>query len=1714
MATYTTPSRSFNITSKFNSMLDVNVEGSTTMSFDFSGIPSNSTVNSARIYYSQNLGSSYVRSLSPSNGGSVGAPAGGSRNYTFRFTATPRYEDITITLTSVRVVVDYTPGGGGGGTSTGGDTAPPSRVWTSKTSAAPGELITLEWDWASWGYIVWYGDNDSSCPHYLDPQVNGGQKLNVYAPTGYNVTRYFRVSSKAPNNPDLAAAGPKSTAYGYVTSTWTNPSTPGTPKVSQNNVKPGQTVTLSWSQSSSGTHNPLNGYIVQRSVDNVNWGVLSATTSTSLAVQANTGANSSYYYRVCATGDRSDSAYSGSVRLISAVGTLAKPTNLRIGGQTSVEVAPKTTQALTWTAVSNATNNTVSGYTIQRLITGGSWANLATVAANVTTYNVTASGTNNVAHSYRVRANGSYSNGDFASAVSHTCSYTLPTVSSPQVSSTKVQPGSGDVTFSWTASDGTRLPIASFTIYRDNVVWKSGIGASQRSYAVPSHTTQGAAYSYSVVAIGSVSGYNSSRSANATVTTYGNPSAPTAITINNVAGTVYIGTTVSAPTLTLRWSGAEAGAHATITRFQILKNGVHLKYVTVTTTSGSTKIPNTEEASYSVKTEASSGLVSGASTARSVSLIQLPDDISFTVEPSGRTNGIVRYTWDAVSVSNATIKYGLAYKKGANALKQIGQIDGTTYDLNIATDNLIAPGEDYQLAVIAQAYATHGGITQRDYVLSSSGAYRSVNPAAPTITSIKDKGGNTSYTHSRVDGVFTYEVPNRGSPNVEYTVYYRYGTTGGFTSLGKFPNKTFTHATTSITGGTQIYYRVEVTDEYGNSNSTISSSAITRINNPVIDTPTYVPGSDVPHTQGTITFTPRDGGTSRPLAYRIRLLYNGEAFAFRDYTSVSNIGSLLTDTRNDIDIVALRDGGLNKLFTQVITNRVVSIPITVEISLRDNQTIPVSDNVVTYSFNRTLDFRTKPVLTGTIGVRNKTADTNQANGVISSTIDYLNSNDEVEWDFSNLNYTWTNAAGTTDGANLKIEIIDSTGSSSLNDWPTDNKKTYTMGIIQNDSNISSSVRVIQNYANDITGVSETKTKSIGIKRFVKPSFLLTNYERTAPAIFKTTLQFSDALSGGSNTIGNVLSITDVNITDGTTPNIIDDKLVIDTNRLMIEGLQAPRVLTGLYVTNSFDAVVSITGKLMTSSGQIYDIVGASILIKAIGAAMAIRKSRVGINVEPTQFLDDFNKPSLVLTEKNSNVSGPQFEIIGSILNNDGAGIKWVDAKTNTNGIINFKNGIFSINNGEILTSLNYSDHIPVVTWANIAGKPSTFPPSTHNHTKAQITDFPTSMPASDVYAWAKEETKPEYTYTEVGAAASSHSHSYLPLSGGGTIKYSLGGSATIINSTNNDANAYNQPNTYGIAITGGNNILSIGLGSTSNDRKAFIQSGHNSPQYATSVGELWLNPLGGTVRIGAKTGNIALHSGNYTAYVTPANIGAAAASHHHDDRHLRWGNINQIGATDTANLNTLPLTFPFIIRLNTITTGFPGASWSQLMQITGGSDTVTQIGLPYNGNTIYFRSAITGGINDRSWTEVLSSSNYINYVYPVGAIYISYSSTSPATLFGGTWSAIGAGRFLVAAGTGYAAGATGGAATHVHSTATMALTVAQLPSHTHILPHFRYGSFSSSAYSHIISGSNAGTHYENKTAATGSGTAHGHGNTGSASSLPPYYAVYMWRRTA
>lgn len=68
-----------------------------------------------------------------------------------------------------------------------------------------------------------------------------------------------------------------------------------------------------------------------------------------------------------------------------------------------------------------------------------------------------------------------------------------------------------------------------------------------------------------------------------------------------------------------------------------------------------------------------------------------------------------------------------------------------------------------------------------------------------------------------------------------------------------------------------------------------------------------------------------------------------------------------------------------------------------------------------------------------------------------------------------------------------------------------------------------------------------------------------------------------------------------------------------------------------------------------------------------------------------------------------------------------------------------------------ITRPHYYRRKLVVIWEYIKTKAQDFfAAKNHKHGKADITDFPISMPASDVYPWAKAATKPSYTKAEVG----------------------------------------------------------------------------------------------------------------------------------------------------------------------------------------------------------------------------------------------------------------------------------------------------------------------------------------------------------------------------
>lgn len=142
-------------------------------------------------------------------------------------------------------------------------------------------------------------------------------------------------------------------------------------------------------------------------------------------------------------------------------------------------------------------------------------------------------------------------------------------------------------------------------------------------------------------------------------------------------------------------------------------------------------------------------------------------------------------------------------------------------------------------------------------------------------------------------------------------------------------------------------------------------------------------------------------------------------------------------------------------------------------------------------------------------------------------------------------------------------------------------------------------------------------------------------------------------------------------------------------------------------------------------------------------------------------------------------------------------------------------------------------------------------------------------------------------------------------------------------------------------------------------------------------------------------------------------------------------------------------------------------------------------------------------------------------IYPVGSIYMSINATNPATLFGGQWEQL-KDKFLLGCGDNYQNGATGGEALHT-------LTASEMPSHKHSATTNNTGGHrhtfkgwwttkgdGSATYACVArTTQNDAVEYGSFATAgdhTHTVTVNNTGDSQAHNNMPPYLAVYMWKR--
>ena len=413
-----------------------------------------------------------------------------------------------------------------------------------------------------------------------------------------------------------------------------------------------------------------------------------------------------------------------------------------------------------------------------------------------------------------------------------------------------------------------------------------------------------------------------------------------------------------------------------------------------------------------------------------------------------------------------------------------------------------------------------------------------------------------------------------------------------------------------------------------------------------------------------------------------------------------------------------------------------------------------------------------------------------------------------------------------------------------------------------------------------------------------------------------------------------------------------------------------------------------------------------------------------------------------------------------------------------------------------------------VPWSGVAGKPSSFTPSSHTH--------------DDRY----------YTESEVdsklaGKAPSSHTHTIGNIT---NLQSSLDGKAAVSHG-------------HSAATTSAAGFMSA----ADKSKLDGVATGANKTIVDSSLSSTSVNPVQNKVVNSALAGKASTSHTHTTTQVSgldAALAGKASASHSHSASNITSGTLPvSRGGTGCTNLVDSANSMMDSLTVGAVT---PTDNDYVISQVAGSGvvhkkpmsalwtwikskcDAIYQAKGSYaaanhthnsikdigDGRDITFNYS-ADGMQDANWFAVWNgrelksmskqqmksslgiSSGGVNIgkiIHPVGSVYISWSSTSPASLFGGSWVAI-TGRFpYFNAGTG-----TGGSNSHT-------LSINEMPSHNH---ETHSGVYQEPAAMHrsVMTTNNVwSTNDGAQINYRGGGAAH--------NNMPAYQTLYAWRRTA
>lgn len=187
-------------------------------------------------------------------------------------------------------------------------------------------------------------------------------------------------------------------------------------------------------------------------------------------------------------------------------------------------------------------------------------------------------------------------------------------------------------------------------------------------------------------------------------------------------------------------------------------------------------------------------------------------------------------------------------------------------------------------------------------------------------------------------------------------------------------------------------------------------------------------------------------------------------------------------------------------------------------------------------------------------------------------------------------------------------------------------------------------------------------------------------------------------------------------------------------------------------------------------------------------------------------------------------------------------------------------------------------------------------------TKSKIIDFPSSLPASDVYAWAKASSKPSYSWGEITGKPST----YTPSSHNHTVIQGTSSTSAVPGKANDGFCEFYYNVNNGLA----NNMPS------SNNANAIISISRHAGDYTSQLGFSSNGNLYYREGVGATVWKTILTSSNYTSYtVTKTGSGASGT----------WG-INITGSSGSCTGNAATASNASKVNGHTVNSDVPSGA--------------------------------------------------------------------------------------------------------------------------------------------------------------------------------------------